>query len=325
MTRTVRTLTVLTVTAALLLAPLAAAGSLEGDLELMMSWFAGEFDNNQQVQEQKEMEEPPEQPHEWIHSIFVPVELPAFGDHVFYVEQYSDGDPTKIYRNRLYSFAINEAEQAIQLTIYSFPDPQAVVGARQEPDKLDGMSPDSLRTVPGCEVYWTRDGDRFLGEMKEGACRIDSQRLGKTIIIDDDLVLTRDEIWISDRATDSDGNWVFGNKAGVHHKLKRSRDFRCWAVVENRGGDEAYTVERGLDLHDQGGTATITSTGEEPITYSVQLEQRVYTGERSLAVLKLAVYEEGNEESLAYAWAEPSAKNIGMNLRLFQAGCTAAE
>ena len=303
----------------------AAAGSLEDDLELMMRWFAGEFDNNQQVQAQKEMEEPPEQPHDWIHSIFTPVDLPAFGDHVFYVEQYMDGDPGKIYRNRLYSFAINEEEQAIQLTIYSFPDAKAAVGAHEDPSKLSGASPETLRTVPGCEVYWTLEGDRFLGEMKEDACRIDSKRLGKTIIIDDDLVLTEDEIWISDRAVDEDGNWVFGNKEGIHHKLKRSHDFTCWTVVKNEGGEEEYTVLRGLRLHDQGGLATVTREGEEPTTYTVQLEQRVYSGERSLPVLKLAVYEEGEEKSLAYAWAEPTSTNIGLNLRWFQAGCAAEE
>ncbi len=87
----------------------------------------------------------------------------------------------------------------------------------------------------------------------------------------------------------------------------------------------AGSLEEDLELHDQGGTATITSEGDAPITYTVQLEQRVYTGSRSVPVLKLAVFEEGKEESVAYSWAEPSAANIGMNLRWFQAGCTAAE
>ncbi len=306
------------IAATLLVAPSATSASLEDDLKLMMSYFAGEFDNHLQVVEEKEADPPPEQPHEWIHSIFVPVELPAFGHNVFYVEQYTDGDPAKIYRNRIYSFTIDDGERAIKLVIYSFPDPTAVAGAHKDPGKLAGLTPEAVRTVPGCEVYWRRDGDRFLGTMKDGACRVASPRLGRTIIIDDDLVLTRDEIWISDRAVDENGQWVFGNRQGIHHKLKRSRRFDCWAVLET-AGMKSPVVARGLSLHDQGGAATITADGAPK--YTIELEQRVYRGERELEVLKLSFTEEGAERSLAYTWTEPTSTIIGLNLRWLQAGC----
>ena len=310
------------VACALIAAP-AAATSLEDDLELMMSWFAGEFDNHLQFLEEQEAENPPEQPHEWIHSIFHPVELPAFGEHVFYVEQFTDGDRSKIYRNRLYSFSIDRDKQAIQLDIMSFADAEAVIGAHLDPSKLAGLGPDDVRTLPGCEVYWTREGDdRFIGSIPDGACRVESRRTGKTIIIDDDLVLTRDEIWIGDRAEDEDGNWVFGNKLGIPHKLKRSNNFSCWAVVRD-GEDGGWgTVARGLTLHDQGGRASITTNDDPPRNLRLELEQRVYSGERSVDVLKIAVYEEGRDESLAYSWAAPDSSNVGMNLRWFQAGCS---
>jgi len=301
----------------------AFAGTLQEDLELMMSWFAGEFDNHLQVVEEKEAEEPPEQPHEWIHSIFTPVELPVFGGHVFYVEQYIEGDPSNIYRNRIYSFSVNEQEGAIQLTIFSFKDGESMVGAHKDPTKLAGLTMDDVRSLPGCEVFWKKEADdRFIGYMPDGACRVPSRRSGKTIIIDDDLVLTPDEIWIGDRAEDEDGNWVFGNKQGIQHKLQRSHDFNCWAVVKSAGSEEWDTVARGLVLHDQGGRATVTTAGEDPQTYRLELEQRVYSGERQVEVLKIAVYGEDAEESLAYSWAEPTSTNIGMNLRWFQAGCT---
>ena len=313
----------LCIAACALTAAPAAAGSLEEDLELMMSWFAGEFDNHLQFLEEREAETPPEQPHEWIHSVFHPVDLPAFGEHVFYVEQFTDGDPSKIYRNRLYSFSVNEEMQAIQLDIMSFADADAVVGAHLDPSKLADLGPDDVRTIPGCEVYWTREGDdRFIGSIPDGACRVESRRTGKTIIIDDDLVLTRDEIWIGDRAEDSDGNWVFGNKLGIPHKLKRSNNFSCWAAIKPEGADDWDPAIRGLVLHNQGGRAALSTSGDEPLTYRLELEQRVYSGERSVDVLKIAIYREGTEQSLAYAWAEPESRSIGMNLRWFQAGCS---
>jgi len=299
------------------------AGDLEEDLQVMVSWFAGEFDNPLQVVEEEEEDPPPEQAHEWIHSIFHRVELPQFGEHVFYVEQYLDGDPSKIYRNRLYSFAPNDEEGAIELTILSFDDSESVVGAHLDASKLAGLTRDDVRTIPGCEVFWKREGDqRFIGYMPDGACRVASRRTGKTIIIDDDLVLTPNEIWIGDRAEDEDGNWVFGNRAGIPHKLKRSRDFTCWAVFKDKSADDWGPAARGLLLHDQGGRAAITDGAAQPTSYRLELEQRVYRGERQVEVLKLAIYQEGQDESLAYTWTEPGSTNLGMNLRWFQAGCT---
>ena len=296
----------------------------EHDLELMMEWFAGEFDNHQQYVDEIEAENPPEQVHEWIHSIFHPVELPVFGDHVFYVEQYIDGDPTNIYRNRIYSFSINEEVEAIQLTIYSFKDHEAVIGAHLDETKLEGLTMDDVRTLPGCEVFWKKRADNFIGWMPDGACRVPSRRSGKIIVIDDDLVLTKNEIWIGDRAEDEDGNYIFGNKLGIPHKLQRSHDFACWAVVAPDGSQEfeGGTVARDLTLHDQGGHYEIVTIDAEPRTFRLELEQRVYSGEHRVEVLKIAVYGEDKEKSLAYSWAEPSSKNIGMNLRWFQAGCT---
>jgi hypothetical protein len=311
---------VVLLTAVSTIAAAETAQDLAADLELMMTWFEGEFDNNLQVLEEKE--DPPEQPHEWIHSIFTRVDLPAFGDNVYYVEQYGDGDPSKIYRNRIYSFSVDEEEAAIELVIYRFAEEGAGVGAHKDPAKLEGMTPETLATIPGCEVYWRREGDRFVGYMKEGACRVTSRRSGKTLVISDDLVLTPDEIWISDRAEDEDGNWVFGNKAGIHHKLARARRFTCWAALKQAEGEE-WQGFRDLELHDQGGRAALEVEGEEEAKYTVLLEQRVYKGEKQVPVLKLALEEAGSEESKAYTWANPDAWRIGMNLRWVQVGCTA--
>jgi len=322
--RNLGSLAALAALALFLVAAPATADSLEYELELMMDWFAGEFDNHQQHVDEIEAETPPEQPHEWIHSIFQPVELPVFGDRVFYVEQYIEGDPTNIYRNRIYSFSINEEVEAIQLTIYSFKDHEAVIGAHLDPTKLEGLTMDDVRTLPGCEVFWKKQADNFIGWMPDGACRVTSRRSGKIIVIDDDLVLTKNEIWIGDRAEDEDGNYIFGNKLGIPHKLQRSRDFACWGVVAPEGSKEfeGGTILRGLTLHDQGGRYEIVTNDAEPRHFRLELEQRVYAGEQRVEVLKIAIYGEDEEKSLAYSWAEPDSKNIGMNLRWFQGGCT---
>ena len=88
-----------------------AAGDPEylgADLNLAMEWFEGRFDNNFQVEAEKEAGV--EEPLSRLHSIFTRVDLPEFGDCVYYGEQYGDTDPTNIYRQRLYIWTANTEE-----------------------------------------------------------------------------------------------------------------------------------------------------------------------------------------------------------------------
>ena len=163
---------------------------LAKDLRVLLDYFPGRYDNDLQVYFDGELKTPEVERNGRIHSIFSPVTLPAFGPNMFYVEQYSDNDPTKIYRQRLYRFSIDAAEKAIKLEIFA-PSPEqalAIKGAHQDQAKLAGLSPSTMTLYPGCEVYWRRQEQQFIGTMKPGACRVKSQRSGKTLVITDNLV-----------------------------------------------------------------------------------------------------------------------------------------
>lgn len=300
-----------------------AKGKLESDFKLFLSWFEGRFDNYAQTVDEKDSKA--EFPHEWIHSIFARVDLPQIGQDVFYVQQYMDGDESKIYRQRLYVFAINKAEKAIELKIHTFADEKAVLNAHLDKSKLAGLTLSQLDAPKGCEVYWRLNsaGDKFEGSMKPGACRVVSKRSGKTLIISDDLFLTTDEIWIRDQAKDDQGNYVFGNRANIHHKLKKARMFDGWTAVlksgstEMRGEDapgEAWDGKQNLVIHDQGGTVKINER------FSAQLAQLTY--KNGTRVLKLGIVENATGKTVAYTWANHDAGRIGINLRWIQAGFT---
>jgi hypothetical protein len=286
-------------------------------LELLARWFEGDFDNNQQVVDEREAKTT--DPHERIHSIFARVDLPAFGRHVFYVQQYQAGDPKKLYRQRLYRFSTDEAAGAIRLDILSFPDEAAVADAHMHPSKLAGLTPASMRSLPGCEVYWRREGDAFIGRMTPGACRITSRTTGQPIVISDDLRLTADEIWIGDRAHDASGAIVWGRADGVPHKLERARWLDCWTVQRKDGTTDEFDMVRGLAVHDQGHTVPIRHAGM-PERYSFDLA-RLRSVQGQVPVLRLAIFEAGNPQSIAYAWADRDAWRIGINLRYVQVGC----
>lgn len=294
----------------------------------MVAWFDGRFDNHLQVWQARGANTADDLIHEHIHSIFARVDLPAFGEHVFYVKQYMDNDPKKTYRQRLYTFEIAPDRTSIVLEIFAFLDDAAYMDAHLSPDKLADLTPAKMRPTPGCEVYWRRNGDHFLGNTVEGACRIKSRRSGKTMIISDNLYLDDDEIWIHDRAVDEQGNLIFGHKGNVPHKLRRARVFTGWASTrktdapEGASGGDAWNFVGDLTVHDQGDRiALVTKDGQE-LGYSIELAQLVYARTK-VPILKLAVYEKGSDKkSLAYTWANPEAERIGVNLGKIQVGLT---
>jgi len=298
-----------------------SAQNPEKDLRLMMSWFEGRFDNFAQTVEEKETKT--EFPHERVHSIFARVNQPNIGENVFYVQQYMDGDETKIYRQRLYVFTPKRKEKAIELKIFTFPDEKAVLNAHLDKAKLNGLTLEKMDSPRGCEVFWRLKDNKFEGSMKPNACRVVSKRSGKTLIITDDLFLTKDEIWINDQAKDDQENYVFGNKANVHHKLKKVKIFEGWTAVLKDGSTEmtgqdapadAWDGQRNLMIHDQGGMVKINDK------FSAELAQLTY--KNGTKVLKLGIVDNASGKTVAYTWANPEAERIGINLRWVQAGFT---
>lgn len=317
-----------------ILSPLSAQPSqtmLEKDFKLLLEWFPGRYDNELQVFWEPDLGVAEDERHERIHSIFKPVSLPAFGDHVFYVEQYSDGDPSKIYRQRLYVFTPDVESDAIRLKIFTAKSPERIVGAARDPSKLLRLKPADATATPGCDVFWRRQANQFIGSMKDGACRVQSKRFGGEIVISDDLVLTPDEIWISDRANTPEGAYVFGNKAGIPHKLRKIRSFECWTAVLRgaKHGDSGadsndWQFQRGGWIHDQGGLLSLTTDEQPARKIGLRLRRVEWPTGTNRPSLTLYVLEGENTRAVSYAWTEYDAERIGVNLRWLQASCTAA-
>jgi len=313
--------------AAVTAAAVRAETPLDKDFRLLMEMFPGRYDNNNQVMFAEAAGVPEDSRHERVHHLFLPVDLPAFGEHVLFVQQYMNNDPENVYRVRLYSFAPDYEEGAIRLSIWRPRDQDAVVDAYLDPDRLAGLVPESFVNVPGCDVFWVREAEHFRGYMHDGACVIESRRDGRRIVIDDDLVLTRDEIWISDRAEYEDGSYAFGNRAGIPHKNKRVRPFSCWVAVAREQGEDWYFASE-LALHDQGGVAEVVTDEPQPRTFYVRMTRPVWpTGNNQPSTV---VYLHGRDDdgemtdSLGYGWADYDAGRVGVNLKThgLQASCS---
>lgn len=293
---------------------------------LLHQWFAAEFDNYEQNwQDNIDKEKDPDlQVHEHIHHVFAPLPTPALSGETYFVKQYMDGDPSKVYRQRLYQFVRNEEKGAVQLNIYRFKDEEKFRDAHLNPSVYDTLSMDEITTYPGCEVYWKWNGEYFDGVMEHNACAIKSRRSGKMLYFNDTLRLTESEIWIADTAHDEDGNYVFGNKKGIPHINRKVTYFTGWGGTRIGGkdapADAKWHFTRNLLLHNEGQTVPIIDddTGEKS-GYSIQLAMLTYQNTRD-PILKFGLIDDATGKTVTYIWSDRENTKTGMNLRWMQSG-----
>ncbi len=299
------------------------ASELDAHFARFLDWFPGEYNNHEQVWQAGVSKE---DPHEHLHHIFAPVAVPALGAHVVYVQQHMNADPEKIYRQRLYLLEPNRERDAIMLTIYSFADDAAVRNAHRDPSSLAGLTAEQLRNIPGCEVYWTWNGEYYDGHMDEGACTFVSQRSGKRITITDDLRLTQNEIWIRDVARDEEGNLVFGDPDRAHHKNRKVQYYQGWIAIKRNGRnagreDRDWSGMRDLLVHNEGQSISVVDDAGEAMGVRIELAQLTYQTTK-VPILSLRVVDAESGELLGYAWGEPGAARLGINMGWIQAGFT---
>lgn len=304
---------------------------LDGDLERFIAWFGGEWNNNEQVWQQKVDAEKlpggkPDDPISHTHHIFAPVAAPKIGDHTYYVQQHLDADMSKAYRQRLYRISKDDGENAIKLEIFNLPDTKAFFNAHLKPEMFRELEPSSLKATPGCEVYWryTTASKEFTGTMKPGACSYFSTAMNKRVVISDTLKLSDSEIWINDQARDEQGGYVFGSKTGTPVKNRKVRYYTGWAYMKRAGKDAKETDQAGsyrgdLVVHNEGQYLPVLWDDGTPTQYMVQLAQLTYQNTRA-PILKLALVDKDTKKTVVYIWANIEATRIGMNLGWFQVG-----
>ncbi|MBN8480071.1 MAG: hypothetical protein J0L88_00600 [Xanthomonadales bacterium] len=107
---------------------------------------------------------------------------------------------------------------------------------------------------------------------------------------------------------------------------RRVQWFGGWAAI-NGAGDKAtaesrdWHMDKGLRLDNEGGRASLKWRDGTPSGHSLRLERLTYR-DGSTPVLKLSLVEDASGQAIAYAWANPEATSIGLNLGWVQVGLT---
>lgn len=113
-------------------------------------------------------------------------------------------------------------------------------------------------------------------------------------------------------------------------ELRRGQAFRCWVSLRREkpgpDGGPDWSFAGGLAIHDQGGRALATDADAAPEASGVVLRLRQVVWpppSRNKPSLVLYVHRPDTpDRAVSYAWADPQARLIGINLRWMQGSCS---
>ena len=107
------------------------------------------------------------------------VDLPDFGEHVFYAEWQALDDPDRVMRQRLYGLRIDRVEQVLRLELHVWPTDrpdfiERTRGAYLDPARLADVTPQDMVDLGDCDLRFRRARSGFEGAMQRGTCAFDA-------------------------------------------------------------------------------------------------------------------------------------------------------
>ena len=210
--------------------PAKAQSPLEQDLEQIMKWWPGTYNNDRQVADvEAQMGEENFTGEVWrldgsgmggylnVTSHYIRLDAPAIGDNVLYVEEYRDGQPGETYRQRVYILSVDEEEQVIRVNLANFKDREKYIGAYRDISMLDGISSDDIAPFHGiCDLIVEQRGKRYHMRMRTNACAFGGQAFSY------EAAITGDDFWFRDKIVRLDDGTVVMTMANFNfHKSDR--------------------------------------------------------------------------------------------------------
>jgi len=195
------------------------------DVQTIMTWWNGDYNNDAQITElkadgrpiwQKDVEGQTLGGHLPITSHYRPVDMPAFGDNVLYVEEKTFGEDGNPYRQRLYTINHDGSSNVLSVKLWSFKDKETYLEAWQDLTRISGVTPEDMSPLPDqCDLHVSKTKDARY-EMKMPNC------VFGTTLFDYQVSLGADTFWSRDRIVDAETGVVKTSAGGfTYHKLDK--------------------------------------------------------------------------------------------------------
>lgn len=229
-------------------------------LERFLSWFRGDFDNCDQASDDRRPENGISfrNRHQQIHCRLQPLPQSDFApadESVIFATYWYNGNPDLVYRRRVYSVKQSsestengEDRSLLDMAIYkmSYLHEMKVMSAagRLENIELGSLSDSTLyEHLDAARILWRfvdgpHDGDGFLSNEPHFIATMPTGGFvaASGFRYEDELVLTKEDLWVCEQVYSPEGNLVGGNAELIPHKMRRVR----------RDGDLRWTLDQDL-------------------------------------------------------------------------------
>ncbi|MFK7954675.1 MAG: chromophore lyase CpcT/CpeT [Lysobacterales bacterium] len=304
-----------------------AADPMARDIKVLSEWFEGEFDNEEQrwfeADRRVSIAESDRQIR--VHTIHHRVHAAEFGDHVYYVEEYRDNNPAKVFRQRLVTFSTEPGNPHILMHQQFFRDKDAWLGAHEDPKKWESLSVDDVQFMSdilpeaNCSVQWRRVGGQFHGAMDDRACFFGEGEKRRYSV--HNLVLSEDTYWREDGSYYvSSGEHAAGNKPGAFTQMRRAKVFFCEVSFRDDQGAITQT-QANIRLLSQGGTFELTRQSDsQSFTGLLRDKQYPFYSDRP-DFMYFSFRKTGEPRSLVYTVHDVDSRRFGFNTQGIGAHC----
>jgi hypothetical protein len=296
---------------------------LEAQLKLLMEWWPGRYDNNEQIVRQSGggLAKATDTPMYRLHSIFQRVAMPEIGDNVLYLAEYKNNNPADIARVRLYRLTVDEKEQAIRVKLYTPLDTKALLADHRDLAKVAALKMADLRAFRDvCDVLLRWEGGQFRGGMAEKSCNVTEDKEWFQY----QVIVGPRHYWVRDRRFSyADGTVTWEMAPGSNYtwfEQTKARWMKC-EVLEDPNGDMTKTKKlTDIELHDQGSEAAIKWPDGRDLRFVIHTRAFTSPPDREFPLFRIHDAKDMTVP-IAYAYAVDNAERYGLNLGWFYIRC----
>lgn len=282
------------------------------DILILTKWFEGEFDNEEQRWFHTRNGGEGEPMHMRIHASHTRIHAPSIGDHVFYIQHHGDDDPTNIVRQRIGVFISEPDDNSIRMKQGYLADKDLAQSVLEDPTKLEDLKKEDVSYFENCDIFWRRDADQYVANMKPKACAFGEGDLYRYSV--HRWTLSATKLWLVDSSfLMSDDSLHVGYPVNQPFRMRRSKVFEC--DVTFRGDDGGPTRHiKDIRMHSQGGLVWF-DPDENGDVYGIRMRDKEYPFyEERPDFLLFSLQKKGQAGMVGYALTDVDARRVGFYL-----------
>jgi hypothetical protein len=273
------------------------------DLKILVGWFEGEFDNEEQIwfQSDKRSAIPLRERHYRLHTVNKRVLIPELGNYVFLVKKYKDNNPKNIQDEFIVNFMIDKNLDKILMQKRYIKDNS----------KIKDISHNDLYNDKVCEFYWEAVADQYMSSMINDMCF--SNKKNKSKFFNHKIIISKEKLWMY--------KYPFANKKlnSIPFKLRRVKYFFCEVYIQTNKGN--IRIFENKKISSQGGEIWF----EDPNSlkkYGLRIRDKEYPYyEIRPDFLFFSIREPNKKLSLGYSIHDINSRRLGINLNWISAHC----